>query len=185
VDVGAPISPKAFLSPGATLNSIGTLTIDNLLTFINGTLQIDLNSNNGIADEVVANGVTINMSIFGDGLFSLTDLGNSALPPGLQFTIIDNTASSSIDGTFTNLPDGSLLTEGINTFKANYEGGDGNNLTLEVVNRANVPENGMTLSLLTLAFAGLVLLRRNICGVGETVSVSKSRRFGNRPTHHD
>jgi len=164
VDVGAPISPKAFLSPGATLNSIGTLTTDSLLTFINGTLQIDLNSNNGTADQVVANGVTINTSLFGDGLFSLTDLGNSALSNGLQFTIIDNTASSSIAGTFTNLADGSILIAGLNSFRANYEGGDGNNLTLEVVNRANVPDNGMTFSLLTLAFAGLVLLRRNIAG---------------------
>ena len=37
-------------------------------------------------------------------------------------------------------------------------GGDGKNLTLEVINRANVPDNGMTFSLWTLAFAGLVLL---------------------------
>jgi hypothetical protein len=47
------------------------------------------------------------------------------------------------------------LIAGLNGFRANYEGGDGNNLTLELVDRANVPENGMTFSLLTLAFAGL------------------------------
>jgi hypothetical protein len=67
---------------------------------------------------------------------------------------------------FANLPDGSILIARLNSFRGNYEGGDANDLALEVVNRANVPENGMTFSLLTLAFAGLVLVRRNIGGFG-------------------
>ena len=38
-----------------------------------------------------------------------------------------------IIGTFMNLPDGGTITAGNNTFQANYEGGDGNDLTLTVV----------------------------------------------------
>ena len=38
-----------------------------------------------------------------------------------------------IIGTFMNLPDGGTITAGSNTFQANYEGGDGNDLTLTVV----------------------------------------------------
>ena len=34
---------------------------------------------------------------------------------------------------FSNLPDGSTVTIGSNTFQADYEGGDGNDLTLTVV----------------------------------------------------
>jgi hypothetical protein len=38
-----------------------------------------------------------------------------------------------IAGIFINLPDGGTITVGSNTFQANYEGGDGNDLTLPVV----------------------------------------------------
>jgi hypothetical protein len=36
-------------------------------------------------------------------------------------------------GTFANLADASTITIGSNTFRADYEGGDGNDLTLTVV----------------------------------------------------
>ena len=58
----------------------------------------------------------------------------SALPAGPAFTAIGNTAGGQPDhGTFVNLADGSTITVGSNTFQANYEGGDGNDLTLTVV----------------------------------------------------
>ena len=43
--------------------------------------------------------------------------------------MISNTSASPIAGAFDNLPDGSVLTSGPNTFAVNYEGGDGNDLT--------------------------------------------------------
>jgi hypothetical protein len=46
--------------------------------------------------------------------------------------VIKNTSGGAIAGTFANLADGSTFTVGSNTFKANYEGGDGNDLTLTV-----------------------------------------------------
>ena len=52
---------------------------------------------------------------------------------GTTFTIINNTAATRTKGTFSNLPDGSMITIGSNTFQASYEGGDGNDLTLTVV----------------------------------------------------
>ena len=36
-------------------------------------------------------------------------------------------------GAFSNLADGSALIVGSNTYQANYEGGDGNDLTLTVI----------------------------------------------------
>ena len=47
--------------------------------------------------------------------------------------LISNTSATPIVGTFANLPDGSTFTVGTNTFQANYEGSDGNDLTLTVV----------------------------------------------------
>ena len=55
------------------------------------------------------------------------------LAPGTVFTVIDNTAAIIISGNFSNLADGETVTVGSNTFQANYEGGDGNDLTLTVV----------------------------------------------------
>ena len=46
------------------------------------------------------------------------------------FTAISNTVTTPIVGTFANLPDGSTFTVGRNTYQADYQGGDGNDLTL-------------------------------------------------------
>ena len=52
---------------------------------------------------------------------------------GLAFTIISNTSANPISGTFSNLPDGAIVTINGNNLQASYEGGDGNDLTLTVV----------------------------------------------------
>jgi hypothetical protein len=96
---------------------------------LHSTYKCELKSGTAKADKVVANGVTINSG----AQFSLTDLASDVLPIGTAFTVIDNTAVTPIAGTFDNLADGSTITSGNNTFQANYEGGDGNDLTLTVV----------------------------------------------------
>jgi hypothetical protein len=55
-----------------------------------------------------------------------------SLATGTVFTVISNTAAIPGVGTFSNLPDGATITIGDNTFEADYEGGDGNDLTLTV-----------------------------------------------------
>ncbi len=55
-----------------------------------------------------------------------------ALPPGTVFTAINNTSANLIAGAFVNLSDGSTFSSNGNTFKVNYKGGDGNDLTLTV-----------------------------------------------------
>ena len=85
-----------------------------------------MNSRTVRADKVIANGVTIN-----GAQFSLHGLGK-ALTPGTVYTLIDNTAATSIAGTFSNLADGSIFTVNRHSFRASYEGG-GNDLTLTVL----------------------------------------------------
>jgi len=46
---------------------------------------------------------------------------------------ISNTGATPINGTFSNLTDGGIVIVGITNFQANYQGGDGNDLTLTVV----------------------------------------------------
>jgi N-acetylneuraminic acid mutarotase len=55
------------------------------------------------------------------------------LPVGTVFTAINNTSATPIDGTFSNLADGSIITLGQNSYQISYSGGDGNDLTLTVV----------------------------------------------------
>ena len=52
------------------------------------------------------------------------------LRQGLVLTVISNTSAAPIGGIFGNLSDGAIVTVSGNNFQANYEGGDGNDLTL-------------------------------------------------------
>jgi autotransporter-associated beta strand protein len=129
VTVGTGSGSGAILAPGAN-RSTATLTIQGALTF-NGdsTYDLNLNTTRSTADKVIAHGVTI----ASNAQFSFIPVGHGTLPLGTVFTIIDNTASTAIAGVFSNLPNGSTFTAGGNTFQVNYQGGDGNDLTLTVV----------------------------------------------------
>lgn len=128
VTVGTGTGRGAFVAPGNRV-SLGTLTIQSLLTFNSDAIyDFALNSSRLAADEVIAQGVTIN-----SGALSYVDNGTATLPPGTSFTVISNTSATPINGTFSNLPDGSTITMGNNTYQVSYEGGDGNDLTLTVV----------------------------------------------------
>jgi len=130
VTLGDGSGRGAILAPGKSADTRSTLIIASALTFnSDGTYKFELNSDTRNADGVVANGVTINSS----AQFSFADVGNGALPLGTVFTAITNTSANPIAGTFSNLADGSTFTSNGNTYQVNYEGGDGNDLTLTIV----------------------------------------------------
>jgi autotransporter-associated beta strand protein len=127
VTIGRGNRTRATLAPGPTVTSPGTLAIKRALTFnSDGIYQAQVNSSNATADAVVANGVTINAG----AQFAFADVGNGTLPHGTIFIIINNTAATPIAGRFSNLADGLTFTTNGNTYQVNYEGGDGNDLTL-------------------------------------------------------
>ena len=129
VIVGTGSGAGAALAPGRRGSKTDTLTILSTLTFqLDSTYKFELKSSTATADKVVANGVTINSA-----LFSFRDLGSAVLPTGTVFTAIDNTAATPIAGTFANLPDDSTFIVGDNAYLVDYQGGDGNDLTLTVV----------------------------------------------------
>jgi hypothetical protein len=77
----------------------------------------------------VANEVTIEAG----AEFDFNTIGNKRLTAGTVFTAISNTAATAIAGTFDNLADDSTVTLGRNKLQVSYAGGDGNDLTLTVV----------------------------------------------------
>jgi hypothetical protein len=130
VIIGTGAGSGAFLAPGARANIVGTLTLQRSILFQNDALyQCEINTNRAAADQVKADGVTINTG----AVFSLTAFGNMILTQDTVLTAINNTAATPISGAFANLPDGSTVTVGANKLQASYSGGDGNDLTLTVV----------------------------------------------------
>ena len=127
VTIGTGTTP-AVLSPGG-IHGVGLLTLQSSLTFKANTLyRWNIEAATLRTDQVVAQGVTIESA----AELRVNPHG-TILPVGEVFVVISNSSASPISGTFTNLPDGGTITIGSNTFQANYEGGDGNDLTLTVV----------------------------------------------------
>ena len=119
----------ADFTPQSPQTNTGTLTIKDTLTFNPiSEYQWVINSANSIASRVVAAGVTINSN----ASFFAFDTAFANLPRGTVLTAIKNTSANPIAGTFSNLADGSTIIVHSNSFKVNYEGGDGNDLTLTV-----------------------------------------------------
>jgi autotransporter-associated beta strand protein len=132
VTIGTGSGAGAFLAPAGGTRKRATLTSQSALTF-NGdatyTYTFKAKGNKARTDKVVAMGVTMKVG----ATFVFQGTAQGALQTGLVFTVISNTSATPISGTFSNLPDGAILTVNGNNFQASYEGGDGNDLTLTVV----------------------------------------------------
>jgi autotransporter-associated beta strand protein len=131
VTVGTGSGAGAFLAPAVGTNKQTTLTLKSALTFNSDatcTCTFKAKKDKAKTDKVVANGVTIN-----GATLNLVGQTQGSLKQGLRLTLISNTSANPISGTFSNLPDGGIVTINGNNFQASYEGGDGNDLTLTVV----------------------------------------------------
>jgi autotransporter-associated beta strand protein len=132
VIIGTGSGSGAFLAPSAASKQPVALSLTSTLTFnadATYTCALQASKKKSANDEVVANGVTIASG----AQFNLVAQVQGKLKTGTSFTVISNTASTPISGTFANLADGATLTEGNTKLQASYEGGDGNDLTLTVV----------------------------------------------------
>jgi autotransporter-associated beta strand protein len=133
VTVGGAGAP-AHISPGTRgEKNVGKLTVGGGLVFgPNGVYDFQIDSARIAADKLIARGVTID----GAARFVARDLGDSKFAIGTVLMIIENRAATPIDGTFSNLSDGAIIrvrgVGSVNRFKVDYEGGDGNDLTLTV-----------------------------------------------------
>jgi len=132
VTIGTGSGTGAFLESSKKLRHPATLTLQSSLTFnadATYTYTFRANRNRAETDQVIANGVTINSG----AMLALSGHTRGTLTEGMVLTLISNTSADPISGTFSNLPDGEIVTINGNNFQASYSGGDGNDLTLTVV----------------------------------------------------
>jgi autotransporter-associated beta strand protein len=130
VRVGTNTGVQAFLAPSKGAKKPATLTIRGALTLNDDSTYIcHLNTKRPVSDEVIASGVVINS----EAKFSFRPTENTALAVGQIFTVIGNTAAAPTVGAFHNLPEGKILIVNGSKLQASYSGGDGNDLTLNVV----------------------------------------------------
>ena len=132
VTVGTGGGAGAFLAPAHGGKKQLTLTIQGSVTFNSDatyTYTFKAKGNKSKIDEVIADGVTINSG----ATINLSGTTQGQLTQGTMLTLIKNTAATPIAGAFSDLPDGGIVNVNGNNLQADYEGGDGNDLTLTVV----------------------------------------------------
>ncbi|WP_291617741.1 FG-GAP-like repeat-containing protein [Bradyrhizobium sp.] len=119
----------ATLAPGA---SAGLLNTGNLSFEVGATFAVELGGASagvGGYDQIHVSG-----TVYLNGATLSTSLVNAFDPASGTFTIIDNDGTSdAVSGTFAGLTEGAVFTAGGHDFRISYAGGDGNDVTLSVV----------------------------------------------------
>jgi autotransporter-associated beta strand protein len=123
VTIGTGNGPGAVLEPGN--DNVGTLTIGALTLNADATYKEEINLDTAIGDKINATGVTL----LNSPNLTLSSIG-STLPSGTVYTLINNTGTTAINGTFKDLPELALLNVGGYDFRITYKGGDGNDVQL-------------------------------------------------------
>ncbi len=124
VTVGTGSGGGAVLEPGKL--AVGTFTTTSTLTLNqDATYNVELDFNGGTSDKVIAGNVVLN-----NPQLSLIEKVTGSLPLGTNFTLISNTGSTPITGTFKDLPDMAIVKVGDLEFRITYKGGDGNDVVL-------------------------------------------------------
>jgi acetyl esterase/lipase len=96
-----------------------------------GSLALDVSAS-GTSDRITASGiVTLGAAL------QLNLIGVPAI--GQTYTIIDNDGGDPVIGTFSGLPERATFTIGGRTLRISYRGGDGNDVTLRVIDPAAGP----------------------------------------------
>lgn len=129
VMVGTGSGSGSVLDPAASTSHIVTLeTKSNLTMQSDATYRCTIDFEKSKATSVITTGVTLSNG----PTIVLTKIRNGTLAQGTVFKIISNTGTFPISGTFSNLADGAIVNVGGTNFQADYQGGDGNDLTLTV-----------------------------------------------------
>ncbi|MCI0682029.1 MAG: LamG domain-containing protein, partial [Gemmataceae bacterium] len=124
--VQGDVENSATVAPG---NSPGVITIDGNYTQSGaGTLAIEIGGTGESPpefDRLIVNG-TVTLA----GTLTVSLINGFTPAEGAAFTIIDNDGSDPINGTFSGLAEGAIVTAGSQQFQISYQGGDGNDVVL-------------------------------------------------------
>lgn len=122
-------SPLLTIQSAATLEPRGAPSLAGGLTLAAGsTTRFRLNgpvAGNGYDQLLVAGNVTLN------GTLAVVPAGG--LSANTTFTLIEKAGASAFAGTFNGLAQNATFSSGGYTFRVNYTGGTGNDLTLQIV----------------------------------------------------
>ncbi|MBA0884957.1 LamG-like jellyroll fold domain-containing protein, partial [Flavobacterium undicola] len=121
--LGTGSGAGAILEPGFL--KVGTLTVGALTLKADATYTPEINLGTAIGDQIKATSVNLLNSPV---LAPISIAGT--LNTGTNYTIIDNTGTLAINGTFKNLPEMSLVNIGGYDFRITYIGGTGNDVVL-------------------------------------------------------
>jgi gliding motility-associated-like protein len=121
--LGTGSGTGAILEPGFL--KVGTLSIGALTMNADATYNAELDYGAITGDKVIVTSANL---VNHPGL-AITPIAGT-LPSGSSFTIIDNTGSNPISGTFNNLPEMGLVNGGAYNFRITYRGGTGNDVVL-------------------------------------------------------
>jgi len=110
---------------------------------LGATLRVDLNGAAvGQFSQLQVGGI-VTLTGPGDPLGSTLQVVTGYTPAiNTSFVIIDNDSNSPVIGTFAGLPQGATLTLGAATFQISYQGGDGNDVVLTVVEVSTATPTG-------------------------------------------
>ena len=120
--IGTGSGAGAILEPGFL--KIGTLKVGTLTMNADATYTAEINLADSTGDKIIVGSVTLNSP-------NLTITGAAGtLPFGTNYTLISNTGTAAVSGTFNGLPEWSSITVGGYSFILTYVGGDGNDVVL-------------------------------------------------------
>lgn len=140
------INVGGMIAPG---NSPGCLTSDTLSLY--GTYQFELGGTDpctGYDQLVVKNAGNLTHAVdIGDttAVLSTSRYNNYTPKQGQVFVIINQAGTAAVSGTFKGLAEGATFTQNGVLFKISYKGGDGNDVTLTVMNKPTAPNTGFAI----------------------------------------
>ena len=141
---GISVMPNATIAPGM---SPGCLTTASL--YIGGSYEFEIGGNDACSgyDQLKVTGPTGDTVFLDDesAVLNTSRWNNFTPAQGKVFTIIDNQGPNAVVETFKNLPEGATFSQNGVVFKISYVGGNGNDVTLTVMNQPTAPNTGFEL----------------------------------------
>ncbi len=130
------------IAAGGTLSlpltiSSGTVSLQNATT-LNSSLQLQNNATLSVSLGNGTAGSGGSITVAGDVVLSgnLAVAAPANLPVGSSFVILNKTSAGIIAGRFSGQPQGSIISLSGNDFVISYTGGDGNDVTLTALSKA-------------------------------------------------
>jgi hypothetical protein len=136
------------IAPG---NSPGQVTTTILSLSPTNTLDIELaGTNPGTQyDQIVVNPGTVTL---GNAILTLSS--TYAGSAGSVFTIVDNQGLGAVVGTFSGLPEGSVVSANGRAYRISYVGGTGNDVTLTAIPTVTISTKNLAIDATTITING-------------------------------